>query len=174
MPWCSKSRGRHEVRLEVDEGGNRVLGYGISLAALAATIGVIVVARRPVARRTAIRSHGWLVALRETQRVDEIAVPSNVTAASGPFVVALVEVTNLGKIPRPFDPGIVTLVGRHGRPFEIATAETDSLASALGQLRPGADAPPAVPTLASLVYRVPLVVAEDFELIAERDAARSD
>jgi len=166
--------GRHEVVLAIEQGGNRVLGLGVSVLGLVLAVGVLVAGGRPVARRTAIRSHGWLVALRETQRVDEVAVPSDVTAASGPLVVVLVEVTNLGKIPRPFDPGIVTLVGRHGRPFEIAAAETDSLASALGQLRPGADAPPAVPTLASLVYRVPLVVAEDFELIAERDAARSD
>lgn len=166
--------GRHDVRLAIDEGGNRVLGYGISLAALAATAGVIVIARRPVARRKEIRSRGWLITLKETQRVEEIAVGSEAEADDGPFVVVLAEVTNLGKIARPFDPTVVVLVGRHGRPFVLARAETDVLAAALGQLRPGHDAEPEVTQLASLVYSVPRVVAEDFELIAERDAARSE
>ena len=166
--------GRHEVRLEAAEGGNRLLGYSISLAALAATAGVVRVARRPVGRRKAIQSHSWLIAPTETQRVDQVPVGPDAATGDGPFVVVLAEVTNLGKIARPFDPGVVVLVGRHGRPFGLAMAETDALAATLGQLRPGADAAPGMPTLTSLVYRVPLVVAEDFELIAARDAARSE
>lgn len=165
--------GRHQVRLEVEEGGNRALGYAISLAAGAGTVGIIAFARRPVVRRKTIRSRGWMVELKETQRVSEMAIGPGAEASEGPFVVVLAEVTNLGKIPRPFDSTVVVLVGRHGRPFVLARAETDVLAAALGQLRPGEDAEPEVPHLASLVYSVPLIVAEDFELIAERDAARS-
>lgn len=114
-----------------------------------------------------------MVELKETQRVGEMAIGPGAEASEGSFVVVLAEVTNLGKIPRPFDPSVVALVGRHGRPFGLARAQTDVLAAALGQLRPGEDAEPEVPHLASLVYSVPLIVAEDFELIAERDAARS-
>jgi hypothetical protein len=48
--------GRHEVRLEIEGGGNRVLGFAVSALALAAAVGVLLVGRRRRARSTAIRS----------------------------------------------------------------------------------------------------------------------
>ena len=157
--------GRSEVQLEVAEGGNRVAGFAVSGLGLAAAAGVLAAGgRRGRARRPGIRVRGWTVTTKETQRTDELPVGSTDARTPGPFVVVLVEVTNRMKIPAPFDPGVVALVGRHGRPFPLATAETDALSAALAQLRPGAEAVPDVPQLATLVYVVPLV-AETYELI---------
>lgn len=67
--------------------------------------------------------------------------------------MVLPQVTNLGRAPAAFDPGLVALVDRHGRPLPLALPESHALGRTLDRLRPGEAADPAIAHLMTLVYR---------------------
>ena len=165
--------GRHEVVMRIEQGGNRALGAAVSAVALGAAIVVLLVGRRPLRRRSAVRSQGWLVTPKESERVEELGLEAAGSAKSGPYVVVLAEVMNIGKLPAKFDPRVVDLVGRHGRPFPLARGETHSLGATLAQLRPGALVDPGVPRLATLVYLIPAVI-DRWELVGSSEVNTSE
>lgn len=165
--------GRHEVAMRIEQGGNRTLGAAVSVAALVAAIAVLLVGRRPLRPRSAIRSRGWLITPKESQRVEQLALAGAGVTQSGPYVVVLAEVRNIGKLPAPFDPRVVDLVGRHGRPFPLARGETHALGATLAQLRPGEIVEPGVPRLATLVYLIPAVI-DRWELVGAAEVNASE
>ena len=195
--------GPHTVRLDVAPGGNRVLGFALSGAALLALVGLLpagpLLRRRanapqrgslsPGGARPIQARGGWCIAVQELQRTDRLAVTTHPSAGmaaavadpagtpraagDGPFAVVLAEVRNDGGALAVWDPQVVALVDARGRPFRLADAETAALATTVGALPPGASATPGVALLTALVYVVP-GASRRIELVAAEDIARDD